>query len=179
MKTKAPHPNVSGYEILRRVAQSEVPGHLVDPRAERAVLGCREGRYLVPPRIDIFELGLLAAPGHYELLPIDRDDRPMWNDVVNLLVTKAQAERQRALLLRAYRALHSIIQEADELESSITEFSRRGETHPVFGMIRLETIEVWRSMRRGTKSLSDRELDALHMEVARRVAARIRAHVIR
>jgi len=81
--------------------------------------------------------------------------------------------------LRAYRALHSIIQEADELESSITEFSRRGETHPVFGMIRLETIEVWRSMRRGTKSLSDRELDALHMEVARRVAARIRAHVIR
>lgn len=103
----------------------------------------------------------------------------MWNDVVNLIVTKAQAERQRTLLLRAYRALHSIIQEADELESSITEFSRRGETHPVFGMIRLEMIEVWRSMRRGTKSLSDRELDALHMEVARRVAARIRAHVIR
>jgi hypothetical protein len=34
-------------------------------------------------------------------------------------------------------------------------------------------------MRRGSKSLSDRELDALHMEVARRVAARIRAHVIR
>lgn len=179
MKTKAPHPNVSGYEILRRVTPSEVPNHRVDPRTERAVLGSREGRYLVPPRIDIFELGLISIPGHYELLPIDLHDKPMWNDVVNLIVTKAQAEQQRALLLRAYRSLHSIIQEADELESSINEWSNRGDTHPIFGMLRLETIEVWRLMRRGNKPLSNRELDALHMEVARRVAVRIRAHVIR
>ena len=179
MKANARHVGVIGYEILRRVLPWEVPEHPLDLRTERAVLGTREGRYLVPLHVDVFELGLLAAPGRYELLPIDADDKPLWDDVLHLLVTTAQAERQRALLLRAYRALHAMIPDAAALESSITEWSRRGSAHPVFGMLRLETIEVWRSTRRGREPLSQRELDALHMDVGRRVAARIGADVIR
>jgi hypothetical protein len=179
VKTKASKSGVVGYEILRRVAQSEVPDIPIDPRNERAVLGSRESRYLVPPNVDIFELGLLTNPGQYELLPIDADDKPLWNVVVNLLVTEAHAQHQRALLMRAYRALHAMIREADELESSIDEWSRRGETHPIFGMLRLATIDVWRSNRRGREPLADAELDALHREVGRRVARKIRAHLIR
>jgi hypothetical protein len=170
---------VIGYEILRRVSPSEVPAYPLDPRTERAVLGARGGRYLVPPRIDVFELGLLGSPGPYELLPIDADDKALWQEVVHLLVTSAQAERQRALLLRAYRALHTMILEADELEASITAWSRRGAVHPVFGILRLETIEVWRSTRQASEPLTQRALDALHIDVARRVAARIHAHIIR
>ena len=179
MKANARQVGVIGYEILRRVSPREVPYHPLDPRTERAVLGAREGRYLVPPHIDVFELGLLDAPGRYELLPIDANDKPLWEDVVHLLVTKSQADRQRALLLRAYRALHAIIPDADALESSITDWSRRGSAHPVFGMLRLATIEVWRSTRQGREPLIERELDALHMAVARRVAARIGAGGIR
>jgi hypothetical protein len=179
VKTKTPRSGVLGYEILRRVAQSEVPDIPIDPRNERAVLGSRKSRYLVPPSIDIFELGLLTNPGQYELLPIDADDKPLWNDVVNLLVTEAHAHRQRALLLRAYRALHAMIREADELESSINEWSRRGETHPIFGILRLTTIDVWRSNRRGREPLTEDELDALHWKVGRRVAKKIRAHIVR
>ena len=177
MKTKAPRSGVVGYEILRRVAQSEVRDIRIDPRHERAVLGSRDSRYLVPPNVDIFELGLLTNPGQYELLPIDRRDKPLWRDVVNLLVTDALAQRQRTLLMRAYRTLHAMIREADELESSINEWSQRGETHPIFGMLRLAMIEVWRSERRGREPLAECELDALHRKVGRRVAGRIRAHL--
>jgi hypothetical protein len=178
VKTKAPQPGVLGYEILRRVAQSEVPDIRIDPRKERAVLGSRESRYLIPPNVDIFELGLLTSPGQYELLPIDGNDRPLWDSVIDLLVTEAHAERQRTLLLRAYRALHAMIREARELETSVNEWSWRGETHPIFGMLRLATINVWRSKRRGREPLGDDELDALHEEVGRRVARRIRAHIL-
>lgn len=177
MKANAAHARIIGYEILRRVDPLEVPNHPLDPRKTRGVLGAQDGRYLVPPRIDVFELGIIDRPGAYELLPIDADEKPLWDDVVHLLVTKAQAGRQRALLLRAYDVLHAMILEADELESSITEWSRRHATHPVFGMLRLETIEVWRSMRRHSEPLSEEELAALHGQVARRVAARIGAHI--
>lgn len=95
------------------------------------------------------------------------------------MVTEAQAERQRDLLRRSYTALHAMILEADELEASVAEWSERGVMHPVFGMLRLETIEVWKAMRRGSEPLSERDLAALHASVARRVATKIRAHVIR
>jgi hypothetical protein len=112
-------------------------------------------------------------------LPIDIDDNPLWNEVTSLLVTAAQAEQQRRLLLRCYHTLHAMIREADELTASVEEWSRRRETHPVFGMLRLETIEVWKTMRRGTEPLNDSDLDRLHASVAHRVAARIGAHIIR
>lgn len=178
MTANRPHPPVIGYEILRRVKRGEFPGHPIDPRTERAVLGAGKERFLVPPGIELFELGLIALPGFYELLPIDGDGKPLWDDVVNLLVTKTQARRQRALLLHSYRTLHAMIREADELAASITDWSQRGETHPIFGLLRLAAIEVWASMRRGSEPLGERELDALHAEVARRVAARIHAHLI-
>lgn len=179
MKANAPDPRVIGYEILRRVDQAEVPGYPLNPRTERGVLGARDGRYLVPPGIDIFELGLIYAAGRFELLPIDVNDKPLWDEVTHLMVTEEQAERQRGLLLRCYRALHAMILEADELEASIAECSARGVAHPVFGMLRLETIEVWKAMRRGTEPLGESDLDALHACVARGVAAKLRAHILR
>jgi len=142
------------------------------------VLGARERRYLVPPDVDVFELGLIDRPGPHELLPIDEDDKPLWDDVIHLLVSEAEVARQRELLRKAYRALCGMIAEADELEASVAERSRRREAHPIFGMLRLATIDVWAARRRGQARLGVRELDALHAEVARRVAARIRAYLV-
>jgi hypothetical protein len=178
VKTKRSRPRIVGYEILRRVEPGEVSGHPLDPRKDRAVLGAREKRYLVPPDVDVFELGLIDRPGPHELLPIDENDRPLWDDVIHLLVGEAEAARQRELLRMAYRALCGMIVEADELEASVAEQSRRREAHPIFGMLRLAMIEVWAARRRGLAQFGVRELAALHAEVARRVAARIRAHVV-
>jgi hypothetical protein len=167
----APYPRLIGYEILQRIGHADVPGHSLNPRTERAVLSSREGRYLVPPGIDIFELGLITKAGSYELLPIDVDDKPLWNEVSRLIVTQKQATQQRELLLRAYRVLHDLLLEPNELEASITESSQRNETHPVFGVLRQAIIEVWKSMRRGNEPLSESDLDRLHVSVAQHVAA--------
>ena len=172
------HPSVIGYEILRRVERAELSGYPLNPRTARAVLGARNRRYLVPPGIDLFELGLLDTAGRYELLPIDVDDKPLWDEVVHLVVSDAQVERQRQILRRSYRALHAIIWEASKLESSIAEWSRRGETHPVFGMLRLETIEVWKSMRHEIEPLNESRLGSLRARVVHQVAASVRAHII-
>lgn len=169
-----------GHEILRRVGRAEVPAvHSLDPRMDRAVLGSREGRYLVPPGIDVLELGLVDTAGQFELLPIDRRDKPLWNEVTHLLVTPAEAQRQRAIVLRSFQALCDLIAEAEELRSSVADLSRRRVAHPVFGSIRFETIATWKAMRRGTEPLGERALDRLHAEVARRVAVRISAHLVR
>jgi len=169
-----------GHEILRRVRRAGVPAGLpLDPRRDRAVLGAREGRYLVPPGIDVLELGLIDAAGEYELLPIDRRDKPLWDEVTHLLVTAAEAERQLGIVMRSYRALCGRIAEADVLQSSVAEWSKRRAAHPVFGLIRLETVETWRSMRRETGAPDERELERLHAQVAGRVARRIRATLVR
>ncbi len=178
MKAKRSRPRIVGYEILRRVEPREVPGYPLDPRKDRAVLGAREKRYLVPPGVDVFELGLIDGPGPHELRPIDENDKPLWDDVIHLLVGEAEAARQRELLRMAYRALWGMIAEADELEASVAESSRRREAHPVFGMLHLETIDVWAARRRGLGRLGVHELHVLHVAVARRVAARIRAHLV-
>jgi hypothetical protein len=178
VKAKRSGPRIVGYELLRRVESGEVSGYPLDPRKDRAVLGAQEQSYLVPPDVDVFELGLIDRPGPHELLPIDEDDRPLWDDVIDLLVSEAEATRQRELLRKAYRTLCEMIAEADELAASVDEWSRRGEVHPIFGMLRLATIDVWAARRRGLGPLGARELDALHAEVARRVAARIRAHIV-
>jgi hypothetical protein len=143
------------------------------------VLGAREGRYLVPPGIDVLELGLIDTPGLFELLPIDRRDKPLWNEVTHLLITPAEAERQREIVLRSYHILCDRIAEAEELRSSVADWSRRRVAHPVFGTIRFETIATWKSMRRGAGPLDERARGRLHAEVARRVAARIGAHLVR
>jgi hypothetical protein len=62
VKAKRSRPRIVGYEILRRVEPGEVPGYPLDPRKDRAVLGAREKRYLVPPDVDVFELGLIDRP---------------------------------------------------------------------------------------------------------------------
>jgi hypothetical protein len=81
------------------------PGNPLDPRRDRAVLGAQEKRYLVPPDVDVFELGLIDRPGLHELLPIDPNDKPLWDVVIDLLVSEAEAARQRELLRMAYRTL--------------------------------------------------------------------------
>jgi hypothetical protein len=177
VKAKRSNPRIIGYEILRRVEPREVRGYPLDPRTERAVLGAWEKKYLVPPGVDVFELGLIDRPGPHELLPIDEDDKPLWDDVIHLLVTEAQAERQRELLLRAYRPLCGMIVDADELVASVAEWSRRREAHPVFGMLRLATIDVWAARRR-PGPLGEHELAVLHAEVACRVATQIRARLV-
>lgn len=168
-----------GYEILRRIDRAEVPGYSIDPHVGRAVLGTRTGKYLIPPGIDVFELGLIDTAGNFELLPITVEEKPLWDDVVNVLVTEAQAKHQLAILMRSYRALHAMIAEADVLETSVAEWSARGATHPVFGMLRHAAIDVWRARRRGRAPVSEPELDDLHARVARKVAVKIRARVIR
>jgi hypothetical protein len=62
VKAKHSRPRIVGFEILRRIESGEVPGYPLDPRKDRAVLGAREGRYLVPPDVDVFELGLIDRP---------------------------------------------------------------------------------------------------------------------
>jgi hypothetical protein len=175
VKANASQPSLIGYEILRRVEQAEVPGYPLNPDTQRAVLGTRAGQYVVPPGIDVFELGLLDTPGQFELLPITLDEKPLWDDVIHVLVTETQAEHQRSILFRSYQALHDLIIESDELDASITEWSARGATHPIFGMLRHATINVWKANRHGHEPLSERELDALHDRVARQVAAQINA----
>lgn len=173
---KVSRPRLLGHEILRRVGRAEVPAEYpLDPRTGRAVLGSREGRYLVPPGIDVLELGLIDTAGAFELLPIDHRDKPLWSEVTHLLVTPAEAERQREIVLCSYRVLCDRIAEAEELRSSVEDWSRRRVAHPVFGTIRFETIATWKSMRRGAEPLGERALVRLHAEVARRVAARIGA----
>jgi len=142
------------------------------------VLGAHEKTYVVPPGIDVFELGIIDRAGPHELLPIDERGKPHWNEVVHLLVTEALARDQRELLLRTFGALCRAIREAEVLEMDVIAWSRRGETHPIFGMIRLATIDVWASLRRPGEPLDQRGLDALHAQVARRVAKRIEAHLI-
>jgi hypothetical protein len=170
---------VIGYEILRRVAQAEFPGHPINPSRTRGVLGAGDERFLVPVGVDPLELGLIMSPGHYDLLPIDADNGPLWGAAVHLLVTPWQAERQRELLMRSYDALHGRIREADELESSVAEWSSRGQTHPVFGMLRLEVIQAWLALGYGPGPLGEADREALHAEVALRVARRVGARVLR
>ena len=145
---------------------------------ECAVLGAPERTYVVPPGVDVFELGIIDRPGPHELLPIDEVGKPHWDEVVHVLVTEALAHGQRELLLRAFRALCRTIREAGELETDVAAWSRRGKAHPIFGMLRLATIDVWASLRRPGQRLGERELDTLHAKVARRVATRIGAHVV-
>lgn len=169
-----------GHEILRRVSRAEVPaGYPLNPRTDRAVLGAREGRYLVPPGIDVLELGLIDRAGQFELLPIDLRDKPLWDEVTQLLVTAAEAERQRDIVRRSYHELCAHIVEAEELRSSVAEWASRRVAHPVYGTIRFETVPTWRSMRHGTEPLTESELARLHAEVVRRVAAGIGARLVR
>lgn len=141
-------------------------------------MGAPSRKYLVPPGIDLFELGLISQAGRYELLPVTADEKPFWDEVVHLVVTEAQAARQRELLMRSYRTLHAMIVEADVLESSVEEWNRGGEAHPVFGLLRLATIDVWRVERRRGEPLNEAALAALRASVACRVAAQIHAHII-
>src|ERR1043165_7173423 len=170
MNAKALQSRIIGYEILRRVTGAEVSGYPIDPTLGRGVLGTPTERYLVPPSVDLFELGLLDREGQYELLPITTNEEPLWDGVIHVLVTEAQADRQREILLRSYRTLHRMIREADELEASAAErpqaaedevgarLPRRG-PHPVFGMLRLAMIDVWKMRRRGRGPLCEKELD--------------------
>lgn len=179
-EAKVSRPRLLGHEILRRVTRAEVPANYpLNPRSDRAVLGALEGRYLVPPGIDVLELGLIDTAGRFELLPIDCRDKPLWDQVTHLLISDAEAERQREIVLSTYRALCARITEAEQLRSSVAEWSRSRVAHPVFGTIRFETIATWRSRRHGTEPLGERVLDRLRAEVARRVAARIGARLVR
>ena len=63
----------------------------------------------------------------------------------------------------------------DRTGASVAERSRQREAHPIFGMLRLATSDVWAARRRALGQLGVRELDFLHAEVARCVAAQIRA----
>ena len=145
------HRRLIGYEILRRVRRTEIPAdYPFNPRTARAVLGVSGRRYLVPPGIDVLELGLIDTPGRFELLPLDLCDKPLWDEVIHLMVTKAQAERQHGIVLRSYRALHTLIVESATLRASVAGWPRRSAPHPVFGIIRLETIETWKSLRHGS-----------------------------
>jgi hypothetical protein len=95
-----------GYEILRRLTRAEMSRYpSLDFRTQRAVLGTRSAKYLIPLGIDLFELGLIDTPGRFELLPVTADEKPLWGAVIQLLVSEAEADRQADLLLRSYRAL--------------------------------------------------------------------------
>src|SRR3954470_12917139 len=87
---KVSRPRLLGHEILKRVSRAQVPVEVaLNPRTDRAVLGSYEGRYLVPLGIDVLELGLVDTAETFELLPIDRREKPLWDEVTELLVTPA------------------------------------------------------------------------------------------
>lgn len=178
MRAKARKPRIAGYHVLRRVKPQEAPWYPLDPQVEYAILGTVRASYFVPPGIDVFELGLIDRAGPFELLPIMFSKEMLWDQTIRLLVTPAQAERQGAIIMRSYRALRDMIREAAWLEASVAEWAGTG-PHPVFGLLRLAMIAVWKAKRRGRAPLTEDELDALHALVARRVATKILADLVR
>jgi hypothetical protein len=180
VRAKASKPRVAGYHILRRVKPQEAPWYPLDPQVEYAILGTVRASYFVPAGIDVFELGLIDRAGPFELLPIMSSREVLWDQTIRLLVTQAQAERQCAIVMRSYRALRGMLREAEWLEASVAEWTRSGTgPHPVFGLLRLAMIAVWKAKRRGCAPLSEDELDALHALVARRVAIKILKDFVR
>lgn len=180
MKAKAHKPRVAGYHILRRVKPQEAPWYPLDPQVEYAILGTVSASYFVPPGIDVFELGLIDRAGPFELLPIMSNQEVLWDQTIRLLVTQAQAECQCAIIMRSYRALRDMIREAEWLEASVAQWAQSGTgPHPVFGLLRLAMIAVWKVKRRGCTPLTEDELEALQALVARRVATKILADIVR
>jgi hypothetical protein len=180
VKANASKPRIVGYHVLRRVKPREAPWYPLDPQVEYAILGTLSASYFVPPGIDVFELGLIDRAGPFELLPIMSNKAVLWDETIRLLVTWAQAERQCAIIMRSYRALCDMIREAEWLEASVAEWTRSGTgPHPVVGLLRLAMIAVWKAKRRGCAPLTEDDLDALHVLVARRVATKILADMVR
>jgi hypothetical protein len=177
MTDAGPPPRIIGYEIGRRPKLAEIPPELRDQASELvAFMGSGGQHYIIPPGVDPLEIGVVASPGDYVLLPIDENGQPIWEHVKELHVTRAQADRQAEILTRFRGAcLNALPYDAADIMAGIEDSTKRGATPALLGIVRLAALDVWRRERtageRITPALASR-LDAL---VGRRAAELMRA----
>lgn len=177
MKVRPPSGSrIIGHEIHRKVVQSEIPSYLsLKPQEVRGVLGKDGYKYIIPPGIDPLELGVIVNAGQFDLVPIDRENHPLWNESINLLVTEDQAVRQRNIVMDFYHALlDHIPHDAPDLEAGVQAEAKLGGTHAIFGFLRRAAIETWAEHRSQSVLLDDHEYERLLAGVARRTAALLR-----
>lgn len=177
MKVRSPSGSeIIGHEIHRKVAQSEIPSHLsLKAHEVRGVLGADGYKYIIPPGIDPLELGVIVNAGQFDMVPVDRENKPLWNESINLLVTEDQAAQQRTIVMYLYHALLDYLpHDASDLEAGVQAEAQHGGTHPIFGLLRRAAIETWAEHRGEAAVLGDDERERLYAGVARRTAALLR-----
>jgi hypothetical protein len=160
------HARIRGYEILRKVRKEEVPADIPLNKGLRGSYG-----YLVPPGIDLLELGLIHKAGHYELLPIDADDKPLWDEVTNLIITESQAAEQIEITFAAARALLDLMPD-DAADLDIMLQGKYPDFRPsLLFLLGEAAVDTWTELRRGSAPLDEAERLRLQAAVTRRVAA--------
>lgn len=172
-----PLSSIIGYEIGRRPKLAEIPQELRDRASELlAFMGSDDRNYLIPPGVDPLELGVVATPGEYMLLPINDRREPIWQHLKELHVTRAQADRQLEILTRFRRAcLDALPHDAADLEAAIEEATRLGEPHALLGIVRTAAIDVWQRERAAGEPLTPKLAARLDAQVGRRAAELMRA----
>jgi hypothetical protein len=174
--SQPPAPRIVGYWIGRKVTQSEIPT-TISVKAKDAVgmLGHGDTQYVVPPGVDVLELGLVANPGQFVLIPFSDDQNSLWDQTHTLLVTEEQAAVQRDINARFYAALLAQLPyDASDLESAVAESRKLGKLHPIFGLLRQAATDTWAAERRPSEQLDDNERNRLDIAVARRAAELLR-----
>jgi hypothetical protein len=174
--SRPPTSRIVGYMIGRKVNQSEIPSTIpVKARDVVGLLGHGDMQYMVPPGVDILELGVIAQPGQFVLIPCNADHRSLWDETVTLVVTAEQAAVQRGITTRFYEALLAHLpHDADDLKAGVAVNSEREKLHPVFGFLRRAAIETWARERRASDPLDEAERKRLDVAVACRAAALLR-----
>jgi hypothetical protein len=165
-----PTTQIAGYQIARRVTQDEIPSSTPFPAKDAVgVLGSGGAPYSVPPGVDVFELGIIANPGRFLLIPNNAHGETLWDQTVDLLVTEEQAVAQREIIERFYDALLAQIPyDAADLEAGVASSSERRKRHPVFDVLCRAALETWSTERRPAEPLDDIERKRLELAVARR-----------
>jgi hypothetical protein len=177
MTSSGPPPTrIVGYKIGRKMTQSEIPS-TIPVKAKDAVglLGYGNMQYIIPPGVDVLELGVIANAGQFILIPYDAYRKTLWDQTITLVVTKEQAYAQRRINARFYAALLvQLPHDAADLEAGVADNRERDERHPVFDLLRRAATEIWATERRSTKPLDDGERERLDVAVARRAAELLR-----
>lgn len=174
--TRTPTPRIIGYQIGRKVDQDEIPSTVPDKARDLVgMLGFDGASYMVAPGVDVLELGVIANPGNFLLLPLNAYKEPLWKETVTLIVTPEQAAVQRNINARFFAALLAELpHDAADLEAGVASLSERGRVHPIFDAIRRAALETWAQERRVDAPLDDAERRRLDAAVARRTIAWLR-----
>lgn len=165
----AQNSRIRGYEILRKLTRVDVPPHFQLDKKHRGSYG-----FLIPSQIDPLELGLIQNPGHFELLPIQTDGKPLWDEVTDLIVTEDQAAQQIDIASRFARALFDLLpSDAADLDDILNGASPPGRLS-LLSLLGQAAVDTWTELRRGSAPLDEPERLRLQSAVAERVAAYLR-----